>query len=53
MRPFRPHDWKKYYLRDMPRAPTWFVDDHSYLTDQLPDIKIPTLLLLALRCACY
>ena len=45
MRPFRPHDWKKDYLRDMPRAPTWFVDDHSDLTDQLPDIEIPTLLL--------
>ena len=45
MRPFRPYDWKKDYLRDMPRAPTWFLDDGSDLTDQLPGIKIPTLLL--------
>ena len=45
MEPFRQYDWKKDYLRDMPTAPTWFVDDHSDLTDQLPGIEIPTLLL--------
>ena len=45
MGPFRQYDWKKDYLRDMPTAPTWFVDDHSDLTDQLPGIAIPTLLL--------
>ena len=45
MRPFRQHDWRNDYLRDMPGAPKWFVDDHSDLTDQLSEIKIPTLLL--------
>ena len=45
MKPFRQYDWKNDYLRDMPTAPKWFVDDHSDLTDQLPGIEIPTLLL--------
>ncbi len=45
MKPFGQSDWRKDYLRDMPHVPTWFVDDHSDLSDVLPGIEVPTLLL--------
>ena len=45
MKPFRQYDWKKDYLHDMLEAPTWFLDDYRDLTDQLPDVETPTLLL--------
>lgn len=40
-----PQDWRPQYQKDLPQAPQWFVDDRTDLTDQLPLIKIPTLLI--------
>ena len=45
MKHFKRYDWKQDYLRDMPNVPTWFVDDETDLTGQLPSIEMPTLLL--------
>ena len=45
MQRFNQEDWWSQYLRDLPDAPRWFVDDRTDLSDQLHTIETPTLLI--------
>jgi poly(3-hydroxyoctanoate) depolymerase len=38
-------EWRKSLRAEQPSAPTWFIDDRSDFTEQLPSVRIPTLLL--------
>ena len=38
-------DWRPWFRREFPDAPTWFVDENVDLTDRLSGIRVPTLLL--------
>jgi len=38
-------DWRPRFLAEHPEAPRWFVDEQDDLTDLLPEIRTPTLLL--------
>lgn len=37
-------EWRHAYRASLPDVPTWFVDDRTDLTDRLPGIRAPTLL---------
>lgn len=43
------HDWRQAYQRDYPRAASWIRDDRTDLTDQIPNIACPVLLLFGDR----
>jgi pimeloyl-ACP methyl ester carboxylesterase len=38
-------DWREAFLRERPRAPRWFVEDHSDFSEKLAAVTIPTLLI--------
>ncbi len=38
-------DWRRDYLAAMPGVPRWFVHDRTDLTERLPAVRAPTLLL--------
>jgi len=38
-------EWRHEYRTALPDAPSWFIDDRTDLTDRLPAIRAPTLLL--------
>jgi len=37
-------DWRAEYARRFPRARTWIIEQRPDLTDRLPDVRVPTLL---------
>lgn len=37
-------DWRDTFRRLLPKAPTWFVEDHTNVTHRLGDLRAPTLL---------
>jgi len=44
MRRFNVKDWRPDYMRDLPNAPRWFVDDRTDLSGRLASVATPTLL---------
>ncbi len=38
-------EWRHEYRASLPDVPTWFADDRTDLSDRLPTIRAPTLLL--------
>ena len=38
-------DWRELVRKDFPTLPDWFLNDHEDLTGQLPDLRMPVLLL--------
>lgn len=43
--PLGAQDWRSAWVRARPHAPTWFVDDNSDFTQQLPSLRAPTRIL--------
>lgn len=45
MRALGSQDWRQEFQHNYPSVPDWFVAEHSDLSEYLPSIQIPTLLL--------